>query len=81
MGNISTGRLHRRHKRFYHKTEEGYYILDTGAHDGSQEQAEEEDTEPDPKSIKLYYYKGKLHLRTKNGVLTEDDNILQEILR
>jgi len=32
FGNISTGRLHQRHKRFYHKTEEGYYIFDQGAH-------------------------------------------------
>ena len=78
LGNISTGRLHQRHKRFYHKTEEGYYIFDTGAHDGSQEQTEEEDPEPEPKAIKLYYYSGQLFRQTKNGVLAEDDTILKD---
>ena len=81
FGIISTGRLHSRHGRLYIKTEEGYYIFDQGAHWGSQEQAKEEDPEPEPKAIKLYYYKGRLYRRTKNGVLTEDHNILQEILR
>ena len=78
MGNISTGRLHRHHKRFYHKTEEGYYIFDTGAHDGSQREAEAEDPEPEHKAIKLYYYLGRLFCRTKNGALAEDDTILND---
>ena len=80
FGNTSTKRYHRHNRRFYIKTEEGYYIFDTGAHDGSQGQAEEEDPEPEPKAIKLYYYKEKLYRRTKDGVLAEDSQILQEIL-
>ena len=81
FGNISTRHLHQRHGRYYHKTEGGYYLFDTAAHDGSQEKAEEEDPEPEPKAIKLYYYKEKLYRQTKDGVLTGDDQILQEILR
>jgi len=78
LGNISTGRLHRCHKRFYHKTEEGYYIFDTGAHNGFQREAEAEDPEPEYKAIKLYYYSGRLFLQTKNGALAEDDTILND---
>ena len=73
FGNISTGRLHWRHGRFYHKTGDGHYIFDAGTHNGSQEQAEEEDPEPETKAIKLYYYLEQLFFRTKNGVLAEDD--------
>ena len=79
FGIISTGRLHSRHGRLYIKTEEGYYIFDQGTHWGSQEQAKEEDPEPEPKAIKLYYYKEKLYRQTKNGVLTGNDQILHEI--
>ena len=80
FGNRSTRRLHRRRGRYYHKTEEGCYIFDTGAHGGSQREAEAEDPEPEHKAIKLYYYSGQLFCQTKNGVLTEADNILQEII-
>ena len=80
FGNTPTRRLHRRNGRYYHKTEEGYHIFDTGARNGSQEQAEAEDPEPEHTAIKLYYYSGQLFLRTKNGVLTEADSILQEII-
>jgi hypothetical protein len=80
FGIISTRRLHSRHGRLYIKTEEGYYIFDHGTHWGSQEQAQEEDPEPEAKAITLYYYLGKLFRRTKDGVLAEDENILQEIL-
>ena len=80
FGNTPTGQLHRRNGKYYHKTEEGYYIFDTGAHNGSQEKAEAEDPEPEHKAIKLYYYSGQLFLQTKNGVLTEADSILQEII-
>ena len=76
FGNISTERYHRHNRRFYIKTEGGYYLFDTAAHEGSQEEAEAEEPEPESKAIKLYYYKGKLYRRTKNGVLTGDDNIL-----
>ena len=79
LGSTSTGRLHWRHGRFYHKTGDGHYIFDAGTHNGSQEQVEEEDTEPEPKAIKLYYYLGQLFLQTKNGVLTGAGNILQEM--
>ena len=78
LGNISTGRLHWRHGRFYHKTRDGHYIFDAGTHNGSQEQAEEEDPEPEPKAIKLYYYSGQLFCQTKNGVLAEDNTILKD---
>ena len=60
LGNISTGRLHWRHGRFYHKTRDRHYIFDAGTHNGFQEQAEEEYPEPEPKAIKLYYYSGQL---------------------
>ena len=69
FGNISTGRLHWRHGRFYHKTGDEHYIFDARTHNGSQEQTEEEDPGPEPKAIKLYYYSGQLFRRTKNGVL------------
>ena len=81
FGKISTKRLHSLHGRLYTKTEEGYYIFDQGAHWGFQEQAEEEAPEPELKAIKLYFYKEKLYRQTKDGVLTGDDQILQEILR
>ena len=80
FGNTSTGRLHRRHRRYYLKTEEGYYIFDTGVHGGSQREAEAEDPEPESRAIQIYYYSGQLFLQTKNGVLTEANNILQEII-
>ncbi len=80
FGSISTKRYHRYNQRFYIKTEEGYLISDTGAHDGFQEKVEEEEPEPEGRAIKIYYYKDKLYRRTKDGVLAEDKNILQEIL-
>jgi hypothetical protein len=80
VGKLSTVRLHRRHgSRYYHKTAGGDYIFDTGAHDGLQREAEAEDPEPERKAIKIYYYLGQLFLRTKNGVLTGDDQILHKI--
>jgi hypothetical protein len=79
FGNVTTRRLHSRHGRFYHKTRDGHYIFDQGAHWGSQEQAEEEGPEPEAKAIKLYYYSGQLFRRTKNGVLTQAGDILHEI--
>jgi hypothetical protein len=79
FGNISTRRLHWRHGRFYHKTGDEHYIFDARTHNGSQEQTEEEDPGPEPKAIKLYYYSGQLFCPTKNGVLAEDNIILQEI--
>ena len=75
-----TAKRHRHNQRFYIKTEEGYLIRDIGVHDGSQEKVEEEEPEPESRAIKLYYYKDKLYCRTKDGVLAEDKNILQEIL-
>ena len=77
---LSTRNLHQCHGRYYHKTEEGYYIFDTGAHDGSQGETESEDPEPESRAIKLYYYSGRLFCRTNNVVLTEANNILQEII-
>ena len=79
FGSIPAGCLHSRHGRFYYKTGNRYYILDQGTHWGSQEQAQEEDPELDPNTIKLYHYKGKLYHQTKNGALTETGNILQII--
>ena len=76
-----TAKRHRHNQRFYIKTEGGHLLFDTGVQDGFQEKVEEEEPEPEPKAIKLYYYKEKLYPRTKDGVLTEDNNILQEILR
>ena len=77
FGNISTGRLHWRHGRFYHNTGDGHYIFDTRTHNGSQEQAEEVDPEPEPKAIKLYYYLGQFYFRTKIGELAEYNTILE----
>jgi hypothetical protein len=57
FGKLTTGRLRSCHGRLYIKTEEGYYVFHQGTHWGFQEQAEEEDPEPEPKAIKLYYYK------------------------
>jgi hypothetical protein len=79
FGNVSTRRLHSRHGRLYHKTRDGHYIFDQGAHWGSQEQAEEEGPEPEAKAIKVYYYSRQLFRRTKNGVLTQAGDILHEI--
>ena len=79
FGKLTTGRLHSCHGRLYIKTEEGYYIFDQGTHWGFQEQAQEEDPEPEPNAIKLYYYKGKFYCQTKNMALTEASNILQII--
>jgi hypothetical protein len=70
--------LNQHHRRYYHKTEEGYYIFYTGAHNLFQEQAEEEEPEPEPKAIKLYYYSGQLFCQKKNRVLAEDDTILED---
>ena len=81
FGNISTKRYHSYNQRFYIKTEGGHYILDTGANDGLQGEAEAEEPEPESRAIKLYYYKEKLYCQTKDGVLTEDNQILQEILK
>ena len=75
FSNLSTKRLYWRHGRFYHKTGEGYYIFDIGTHNGSQEQAEEEEPEPEHKAIKLHYYKGKYYCQMPNGVLAEDNTI------
>jgi len=80
FGSISTTRYHRKNRRFYIKTEEGYLIRDIGVHNGSQEKVEEEDPEPESRAIKLYIYKDKLYCQTKDGVLAEDENILQELL-
>jgi len=44
-----------------------------------QREAEAEDPEPEQKAIKLYYYSGQLFRQTKNGVLTQAENILHEI--
>ena len=60
FGNISTRHFHQRHGRYYHKTQEGYYIFDTGVHGGSQREAEAEDPEPESRAIKIYYYSGQL---------------------
>ena len=79
FSNLSTKRLYWHHGRFYHKTGEGYYIFDTGAHNGDQEQAEKEDPDPEHKAIKLYYHKGKIYCWTRNGELVEDNKIQQEI--
>ncbi len=80
FGNIANQNYHRHNRRYYIKTEEGYLISDTGAHDGFQEKLEEEEPEPESRAIKLFYYKEKLYRRTEDGVLVEDENILQEIL-
>jgi hypothetical protein len=80
FGNISTERYHRHNQRFSIKTEVGYYLFYTEAHDGYQGEAEAEDPEPKSRAIKLYYYKVKLYRQTKDEVLTGGDNILQEIL-
>ena len=50
-------------------------------YDGSQEKAEEEESEPESRAIKIYYYKGKLYRRTKDGVIAEDENIFHEFLQ
>ena len=81
FGLISTKRYHRHNQRFYIKTEGGHYLFDSNQHSGSQRGTEEEDPEPESRAIKLYFYKGILYCRSKDGVLTGDDNILQEILR
>ena len=82
VGKLSTERLHRRHgSRYYHKTAGGDYIFDAGAHDGLQGEAEAEDPEPEQKAIKLYYYLGKFFRLTKNGVLTQAENILHDETR
>ena len=80
FGNISTGQLHWRHRKYYHKTEEGYYIFNTGALNSSQREVEAEDPEPEHKAIELYYYSGQLFCQTNNRVLTEANNILQKII-
>ena len=78
--NISTIRYHRKNRRFYIKTQEGFLIRDIGVCDGSQEEAEADKPEPESRAIKLYLYKDKLYRQTKDGVLTEDENILQGIV-
>ena len=61
FSNLSTKCLYWQHGRFYYKTGEGYYIFDIGTHNGSQEQAEEEEPEPEHNAIKLYHNKGKIY--------------------
>ena len=78
--NIANKNYHRHNRRYYIKKEEGFLIRDIGAYNGSQEEAEEEESEPESRAIKIYYFKGKLYCRTKDGVIAEDENILQEIL-
>ena len=80
FGDIANKSYQRHNGRYYIKTEEGYLIRDIGVHDGVQEKVEEEEPEPESRAIKLYYYKEKLYRRTKDRVLAEDENILQEIL-
>ena len=80
FSDIANQSYHRHNRRYYIKTEEGYLIRDIGVHDGFQEKVEEEEPEPESRAIKLYYYKERLYRRTKDGVLAEDENILQEIL-
>jgi hypothetical protein len=81
VGDIANKNYHRHNFCYYIKTEEGFLICDIGAYDGSQEKAEEDKPEPESGAIKLYYYKGKLYRQTKDGVIAEDKNILQEILQ
>ncbi len=79
VGDIANKNYHRHNRCYYIKTEEGFLIPDIGVYDGSQEKAEEEESEPESRAIKIYYYKGKLYRQTKDGVIAEDRNILQEI--
>ncbi len=81
VGDIANKNYYRHNRRYYIKTEEGFLIRNIGVYDSSQEKAEEEESEPESRAIKIYYYKGKLYRRTKDGVIAEDGKILQEILQ